>query len=77
MRASRRLSWASLRVSVQGCTHDIEALIPASHKYEAAGSEPAGLMPDPLQWILIAEASRSQLNAEQPLLASANTWFED
>jgi hypothetical protein len=47
MRASRRLSWASLRLSVQGCTHDIEALIPASHKYEAAGSEPAGLMPDP------------------------------
>ena len=31
---------------------------------------------DPLQWILIAEASR-RLNAEQPLLASANTWFED
>jgi hypothetical protein len=31
----------------------------------------------PLQWVLIGEASRSRLNAEQPLLASTNTWFEE
>jgi len=31
----------------------------------------------PLQWVLTAEASSSRLNAESPLLASTNTWFED
>lgn len=31
----------------------------------------------PLQWVLIAEASRSRRNAEDPLLASSDTWFED
>jgi hypothetical protein len=31
----------------------------------------------PLQWVLLAETSRSRLNPEQPLLASTNTWFED
>jgi hypothetical protein len=31
----------------------------------------------PLQWILIAEASRSRLNPEPPLLASVDTWFGD
>ncbi|KAA0096886.1 hypothetical protein CIW49_19785 [Mycolicibacterium sp. P1-18] len=31
----------------------------------------------PLQWVLIAEASRSQLNAESPLLASSGMWFKD
>lgn len=31
----------------------------------------------PLQWIVIAEASRSQLNTEPPLLAAAGTWFDD
>ena len=31
----------------------------------------------PLQWVLIAEISRSQLNTEPPLLAAASTWFDD
>jgi hypothetical protein len=31
----------------------------------------------PLQWILTAEASRSQLNAESPLLTAASKWFDD
>jgi hypothetical protein len=31
----------------------------------------------PLQWVLIAEASRSQLNTEPPLLAAASKWFDD
>jgi hypothetical protein len=31
----------------------------------------------PMQWVLIAERSRSPLNVEQPLLPSATTWFED
>jgi len=31
----------------------------------------------PLQWVLIAEASRSSRHAEPPLLASVDGWFED
>jgi hypothetical protein len=31
----------------------------------------------PLQWILIAEASRSQLHTEPPLLTTASCWFDD
>jgi hypothetical protein len=31
----------------------------------------------PLQWIQIAEASRSQLNTEPPLMAEASRWFDD
>jgi hypothetical protein len=31
----------------------------------------------PLQWVLIAETSRSQLNTERPLLTAASTWFDD
>jgi hypothetical protein len=31
----------------------------------------------PLQWVLIAEATRSQLNTELPLLTAAGTWFDD
>jgi len=33
--------------------------------------------PYPLQWVLIAEASRSQLNTEPPLLIAASAWFDD
>jgi hypothetical protein len=31
----------------------------------------------PLQWVLIAEASQSQMNTESPLLATASKWFVD
>jgi hypothetical protein len=31
----------------------------------------------PLQWVLIAEASRSQRNVEPPLLTAASQWFDD
>ncbi len=31
----------------------------------------------PLQWVLVAEASRSQLNTERPMGSAASTWFDD
>lgn len=31
----------------------------------------------PLQWVLIAEASQSQVNTESPLLTAGSTWFDD
>jgi hypothetical protein len=31
----------------------------------------------PLQWVLIAEACRSQSNTELPLLTAASRWFDD
>jgi hypothetical protein len=31
----------------------------------------------PLQWVLLAEASRSLLNTETPLRAGASSWFDE
>ncbi|WP_160110809.1 NACHT domain-containing protein [Mycolicibacterium houstonense] len=70
-------------------SHDWLAVLEA-HGPAAVGGVAQGPIPDelckrilstpdryPLQWVLIAEASRSSRNTETPLLSSAGLWFED
>ena len=61
-----------------------------AHGPAAEGGTAQGPLPDelckrilnnsaqyPLQWVMIAEASRSQRNTEPPLLTAASWWFDD
>jgi hypothetical protein len=60
------------------------------HGPAATGGDAQGPLPDdlgepilnnparyPLQWITIAETSRSHPHTESPLLAAASNWFDD
>lgn len=63
----------------------LDAHGPSAESDNVSGSLPDGLCERvlnnsalyPTRWVLIAEASRSRLNAEQPLQAAAGAWFQD
>ena len=86
-------AWPALYIAGQGLYQHRSAdwlAVLKAHGPDAAGGVALGPLPQdisaeilqspatfPLQWVEVAEASRSQSHVEPPLLTTAGTWFAD